>query len=126
GVGLWFGGCAAVSRSPVCTCETPKPSGDSAQVPNLYDVQRQIAEYIDSGRYEMDVARVAGEAQAYMEERAAVVTRPAIVLDIDETSLSNWPAYRANGWGRALNGECHLPEGPAVYALGNGWQSARV
>ncbi len=38
--------------------------------------------------------------------------RPAIVLDIDETSLSNWPAYRLNGWGRVVNGPCDLKKGP--------------
>ena len=47
-----------------------------------------------------------------MEGRAAQVTRPAIVLDIDETSLSNWPAYRVNGWVRITNGPCDLKVGP--------------
>ena len=31
---------------------------------------------------------------------------------IDETSLSNWPAYKANGWARIVNGECDLELGP--------------
>ena len=35
-----------------------------------------------------------------------------MVLDIDETSLSNWPAYKANGWSRVLNGDCNLELGP--------------
>ncbi len=47
-----------------------------------------------------------------MVERAPHVTKPAIVLDIDETSLSNWPAYRLNGWGRVLLGGCDLEKGP--------------
>jgi predicted secreted acid phosphatase len=34
------------------------------------------------------------------------------VLDIDETSLSNWPAYRLNGWGRVVGDGCDLSEGP--------------
>jgi predicted secreted acid phosphatase len=34
------------------------------------------------------------------------------VLDIDETSLSNWPAYRINGWGRVVSGGCDLQQGP--------------
>jgi len=38
--------------------------------------------------------------------------KPAIVLDIDETSLSNWPAYRINGWARITNGPCDLQKGP--------------
>ena len=40
------------------------------------------------------------------------MTKPAIVLDIDETSLSNWPAYRANGWSRITGGPCDLERGP--------------
>ena len=34
------------------------------------------------------------------------------MLDIDETSLSNWPAFRVNGWARILNGPCDLEQGP--------------
>jgi predicted secreted acid phosphatase len=79
---------------------------------NLFDVQRQIEAYIASGRYEADFAKVVRQALAYVEQRAAMVVRPAIVLDIDETSLSNWPAYKANGWGRIVAGECSLDPGP--------------
>src|SRR5579862_3142116 len=84
----------------------------SGAVGNLFDAQRQVEQYIASGRYEADVAKVAREAQAYVERRATRATRPAIVLDIDETSLSNWPAYRVNGWGRVVGGECDLDQGP--------------
>ncbi len=91
----------------------PRPTATAAPVvPALYDTQRQIAEYIDSGRYESDFARVVAEATAWVEERAPHATRPAIVLDIDETSLSNWQAYRANEWARILGGDCDLPHGP--------------
>jgi acid phosphatase len=55
---------------------------------------------------------VASQARTYLERRAPAVTKPAIVLDIDETSLSNWPAYRINGWGRVVNGPCDLEKGP--------------
>ncbi len=83
-----------------------------AAVPSLPDVQRQVAQYIDSGTYDRDVAAVVDRARAWLESRARAVARPAIVLDIDETSLSNWPAYRANGWGRVAAGPCELPGGP--------------
>jgi acid phosphatase len=95
---IWSAACAS---SP-----SPRP------VANLYDVQQQIERYISSGQYERDFARVAASAQAYLERRAHEASQPAIVLDIDETSLSNWPAYRANGWGRVVNGECNLESGP--------------
>jgi predicted secreted acid phosphatase len=81
-------------------------------VPRLYDTQARLERYISSGEYDADFARVVARAHAYMEKRAPVVSKPAIVLDIDETSLSNWPAYRANGWSRITSGACDLEHGP--------------
>jgi acid phosphatase len=81
-------------------------------VPSLVDARRQVEAYVESGRYQADCARVAGEARAWMEKRAPLVSRPAIVLDIDETSLSNWPAYKVNGWARITGGTCDLDKGP--------------
>lgn len=87
-------------------------SSDFRSVPNLFDAQQRVEEYIRSGRYDADVARVDAEATAWLEQHAKSATRPAIVLDIDETSLSNWTAYRLNGWGRVVNGGCDLQQGP--------------
>src|SRR5262249_2265791 len=78
----------------------------------LYEVQRQVEEYIRSGQYDADSASVVAQARSWLEERSKTAVRPAIVLDIDETSLSNWPAYRLNGWARLVNGECDLEKGP--------------
>jgi predicted secreted acid phosphatase len=96
----------AVLGSACATAPTKAP------VPNLFDVQKQIEAYLESVRYEADVAAVTASARAYLEKRAKQVTRPAVVFDIDETSLSNWPAYRANGWGRITTGGCDLETGP--------------
>jgi predicted secreted acid phosphatase len=87
-------------------------AGATSQAPSLPETQRQVETYIDSGRYLKDFARVVSRAQAWMQQQASSATRPAIVLDIDETSLSNWPAYRINGWGRVVNGPCDLAKGP--------------
>jgi len=100
---------ALAALVPIAGCGHARSSPALA---NLFDVQRQVEQYIASGRYEADFAKVAAEAQAYVEQRAGKVARPAIVLDIDETSLSNWPAYKANGWGRVVAGECSLETGP--------------
>jgi predicted secreted acid phosphatase len=81
-------------------------------LPNLFDVEMQIDSYISSGRYESDCAAVAAKARAFLETRAGQVQKPAAVFDIDETSLSNWPAYRANGWGRITGGGCDIDRGP--------------
>ena len=98
----------------------------SAAVGNLFDAQRRVEQYIASGRYEADFAKVAHEAKAYVERRAASATRPAIVLDIDETSLSNWPAYKANGWGRVLDGGCNLEQGPCGIRAYQGLAQAKA
>ena len=100
---------ACTSAAPSAKVQPPLAAGAP---PNLFDTQREIDGYISSGRYDADVSRVAQEAQAYLEQRAGAVVKPAIVLDIDETSLSNWPAYRANGWTRFTAGECDLDKGP--------------
>src|SRR5262245_17327944 len=81
-------------------------------IPKIYEAQQAVDRYITSGRYDVDFARVVEDASAYLEERAKLAARPAIVLDIDETALSNWPAYKANGWVRIVNGDCNLVQGP--------------
>jgi hypothetical protein len=87
-------------------------AGATSQAPSLPETQRQVETYIDSGRYLKDFEQVVSRAQAWMQQQASSAARPAIVLDIDETSLSNWPAYRTNGWGRVVNGPCDLEKGP--------------
>jgi len=106
--------CASGQRSIAATPPSapPQTATVATDVPNLYEAQRQVDEYIRSGRYDKDVAKVIAAARAWLEERTKTAVKPAIVLDIDETSLSNWPAYRVNGWGRVVNGGCDLQQGP--------------
>lgn len=108
------GAIAAVVLSAVSVLSVPGCAGHArtAAVPSLFEAQKQVESYIDSGRYEAECTAVASRARAWLESRAPRVTRPAAVFDIDETSLSNWPAYRANGWGRVTAGECDLERGP--------------
>src|SRR5262249_38794054 len=100
------------SRVSTSRCTPLQGARAAASVPNLYETQQRVDEYIRSGKYEEDVAEVTTAARRWMEERAKSVAKPAIVLDIDETSLSNWPAYRLNGWGRVVEGSCDLQHGP--------------
>ena len=79
---------------------------------NLGDLKQQITEYKRSGGYDRDVATVLENARVYVSRRAPLVRKPAMVLDIDETSLSNWPEIQANDYGRIANGACTLPAGP--------------
>jgi predicted secreted acid phosphatase len=81
-------------------------------VPDLHQARQQVEGYIDSGRYSADCAAVAAKAREYLDHRAPQVKKPAAVFDVDETSLSNWPAYRVNGWARITAGPCDLQNGP--------------
>jgi len=81
--------------------------------PSLADAKRQVSEYVDSGRYDADLAAVVEQARGYLESRAARGGKLAMVLDIDETSLSNLPNLRANDYGFIVSGPCDaLPNGP--------------
>lgn len=87
-----------------------------AQPANLDDLKTQVRAYYSSGAYESDVAAVDAAAQSYVEKRAGEVARPALVLDIDETSLSNWPEMAANDFGYIVDGPCdRLPQGPCGF-----------
>lgn len=73
--------------------DTPK------DIPNLSVVKTQIKEYHDSGKWEKDAFRVAHQAEQYIDVRSKKGGKLAIVLDIDETALSNWPAETSNDFG---------------------------
>jgi len=110
-------GCTQAARgvAPPAGPATPgvaAATGVPAVVPNLWDTQAAIDAWIKSGRWEAEVASVTAQMSAWMEERAKAVSKPAIVLDVDETALSNWPALRANRWARIVDGPCDLENGP--------------
>jgi len=85
----------------------------SGEPPNLDELKQQLLVYRNSGGYERQLAAVAAKAQTYIEQHAGEVSRPALVLDIDETSLSNWPRIVADDFGYFPSGACdRLPKGP--------------
>lgn len=83
--------------------------------PSLDAVKRQLSAYVDSGRYAADIAAVVEQARADLERRVRHGGKLAIVLDIDETSLSNLPSIRANDYGFIVSGPCTLPQGPCGF-----------
>jgi predicted secreted acid phosphatase len=86
---------------------------DVAQPPNVGDAKIAATEYHNSGAYERDIAAVTAAAGAWIDERAPDVDRPALVLDIDDTALTNWQVIVADDYGRVFGGPCDaLPEGP--------------
>lgn len=89
---------ASASESAVPTPDPTWPGGDTNQQPepvdpleaNLSDIKTELEAYHDSGKYLEDVAELAEEAETCMEEAREGVAKPALVLDIDETALSNY------------------------------------
>jgi acid phosphatase len=61
---------------------------------NLAVIKKQLMHYHDSGEYISDIKNVNNEALQYLKERVQKADfngkKPAIILDIDETSLSNY------------------------------------
>jgi acid phosphatase len=82
---------------------------------NIDKVKEVLLAY-QAGDYDGDVAAVFAAARAYVEGRAGAVSKPALVLDIDETSLSNWANLKANNFGFIADGACdRLPTGPCGF-----------
>jgi predicted secreted acid phosphatase len=75
---------AAMLALPVATGAAPKyPATPS-----------ELRDYRESGDWDRDISTVAKRAKAWMRERTSTSNaprRPALVLDIDETSLDNYP-----------------------------------
>ncbi len=75
------------------TCPVPAADHLPAVPPgplNIGTIKPLLLDY-HAKFYNDDVAAVFDSAQKFMEQNAAQSKRPVIVLDIDETSLTNWP-----------------------------------
>lgn len=94
------------------------PSPESwTQPDNVGRLELQAAAYHDSGAYLRDLAAVDDEAGHWLAAQAPHTVHPALVLDIDETSLSNWDEMKANGFGYFSGGACdQLPHGPCGFS----------
>jgi hypothetical protein len=85
----------------------------SSQPINIGELSNQLTFYHDFGSYDRDLWAVVKPAEDYLRQRASQVKMPALVLDIDETALSNWPKLLANEFAYFPDGTCdRLPKGP--------------
>jgi acid phosphatase len=105
-------GLALVLCTAGCAGTAAQTAPSVAGPPSLADAKRRVSEYVDSGRYDADLAAVAERARAFVESRTQRAGKLAIVVDIDETALSNLPSIRANDYGFIVAGPCDLPRGP--------------
>jgi predicted secreted acid phosphatase len=108
---------ALMSVALMAAACTPNPPPSSAtntrgEPVNVGLAKLAAVEYHDSGDYMRDLAYAAAPANDWLRQRAPQVSRPALVLDVDDTALTNWPVILANDFGRFPAGPCLLPEGP--------------
>src|SRR5262249_14280606 len=78
---------------------------------NIDQLKAQLRDYRYCGLYDSDVADVVKQAKDHLEKNAKAYPNPAIVLDIDETALSNWLRIEANDFGFTPAGPCGLEPG---------------
>jgi predicted secreted acid phosphatase len=75
---------------------------------NLDLIKQELIKYHDSGEYQKDIARVVQQAKAYLQTRLEENKKKgskqklAIILDIDETALSNYPDMVVLNFGGTL------------------------
>lgn len=82
----------------------------AGSVPDLYKVKQELIQYHDSGDYMHEIVAVDQQAAAYLLSQAdqnaqlpaAQQKKLAVVFDIDETALSNYPNMKAFDFGGTL------------------------
>jgi predicted secreted acid phosphatase len=94
---------------------------------------RQIREYRESGDWARAVAKQVKKAKAYLERRIEARNapkKPALVLDIDETSLDNYPCFVAEGgipYDSGINAACVTRyDAPAIKPVRSLFKRARA
>ena len=95
----------------VASCASPQPDAFvtvASQPANVGDAGNAALAYHDSGDYDRGLAEVAGKAGQWIAARAKTAKQPALVLDIDETALSNWEIIKRDDFGRPIGGPCDL------------------
>lgn len=99
-------GCDRVSKPPPLATSRPL---------NLGRLKLELT-YYRCTRYDSEVAKVLHDARVWIERRTAHVDNSdklALVLDIDETSLSNWKLIHQNDFGYIVQGGCDFSKGSA-------------
>jgi predicted secreted acid phosphatase len=79
-----------------------------AEPTNIAALKQELKSY-HATLYMLDIASQMREAQEWLKKRARQVKKPALVLDIDETALSNWDEIVANDFTFVASGPCALP-----------------
>ncbi len=99
------------------------PHCTASQPLNLQLVKKRLIAYYNFGHYREDINAVIAEAKHYLEKRlaenehSAHPKKLALVLDIDETSLSNYPYMKKRGFSslpKAIKRDLLLASDPPI------------
>jgi hypothetical protein len=104
----------AALAEPPAGCD-PAPSAQKLDLTwpiNLDKIKLKLV-YYRCKDYDKDIAKALSKAREWVESRASHVHKPALVLDIDETSLSNWKEIYQNDFGYITAGSCNFSKGSA-------------
>jgi len=113
----WFA--AAPARAEDASgCQNPpaQQMRDTKWPINIGQLAQQLVTY-RCADYMKDVAAAVAEARGWVQQRAPQVDNAAVVLDIDETSLSNWEVIYHDHFAYFADGSCDLGANIAC-----GWQ----
>jgi acid phosphatase len=111
GIGLWLAlTLLGAVPAAAATCPLPAPVAPFF-APHNGASKSDLLAYGCSGQYARDLADDIAAARAFIEARAATATKPAVVLDIDETALSNWRQMLANDFEFIRTGPCRIDRG---------------
>ena len=91
-------------------CPAPAPQAIDFSQPLNLDLIKNRLVYYRCTQYDADVAKALAKARDWVAMRAPQVNKPAIVLDIDETSLSNWTRIYKNHFAFFWHGSCDLAD----------------
>lgn len=102
-------GAPAQAEDIAAGCQNPPPRQalDTQWPINIGLLARQLIVYRCTD-YAKDVASAVAAANDWVRQRAPQVENPAVVLDIDETSLSNWDVIYHDQFTYVPNGACDL------------------
>lgn len=96
--GSWLAAVASGFAAVLCSGCASAPV--SREPRNLQLAKEEVRAYVAGGGYARDVAAVAEQVRAWVEQRAAAGGgRLAVVFDVDETLLSNLPSMEALDFG---------------------------
>jgi acid phosphatase len=105
-----------------------------AEPPNIDILKHKLVAYHDSGLYQKEVSCVVAKAQAYILQQAALNERQgnkkklALVLDIDETTLSNYKKivqHRFSATHKQITHDIWAADAPAIQPMVALYNNAR-